>query len=209
MNPDAAGRGDLVVPRRWIVIGAVAAGVTVLVAVAAVVIGRELIGSTAPPPKPPAPAEPPGFVRFHDAGAKFSIAHPSTWVRRTPPEPDVRLLAELESASMLVRVANLPIKVSPENVGAAKQITDSLVNTARNLKLLRAPAQVNLGGLPGYLYLYTFRSPAGHTDAHAHYFLFRGEEMITIVFQATPADNFVGLAPLFDQIATTLRSQPA
>ncbi|MBA3306332.1 MAG: hypothetical protein H0U25_10465, partial [Thermoleophilaceae bacterium] len=43
---------------------------------------------------------------------------------------------------------------------------------------------------------------------HAHYFLFRGRTLITIVFQTVPADRFAELAPLFDRIAETLRITP-
>jgi len=122
----------------------------------------------------------------------------------------VRLLAEHEGASVLVRIAPLGLAVVPETVGAARQITDKLVRAAGKIKLLRRPRRIKLGGLSGYLYLYTFRDPGTkQKTAHAHYFLFRGENMITLVFQAVPAERFVEFAPLFDRIAASLRGQRA
>lgn len=197
-------------PRRWLAVGA---AVAVLIGLAAVVIGGDLApslsGSDPAPPKPSA-TDPPGFVRFRDAAVGLSIAHPSGWRRHASPDSQVRLLAEHEGASVLVRIAPLGLAVVPETVGAARQITDKLVRAAGEIKLLRRPRRVKLGGLSGYLYLYKFRDPrTKQKAAHAHYFLFRGENMITLVFQAVPADRFVEFAPLFDRIAASLRGQGA
>lgn len=208
MKTEIAGWHDLAVPRRWLAVGA---AVILLVGASAMLIGRELFSPpSAPPPraaqaKPPA-AEPSGFVRFRDASAGLSIAYPSNWRRVPPPDAQVRLLAERDGASVLVRTASLGIDVDPGSLGAARRLTDRLLRAAGELKRLRRPALVTLGGLPGYLYLYTFRDPAtGRRAAQAHYFLFRGKTMITVLFKAVPADRFSGLAPLFDQIGRTLR----
>jgi len=50
------------------------------------------------------------------------------------------------------------------------------------------------------------RRPRG---AHAHYFVFDGATMITLVFQALPAPRIFSLAPLFDRVAATFRVLPA
>jgi len=182
--------------------------VALLVGAAAVVIARELVSPAAPPDPPPAPATD-DAVRFRDPAAGFSIALPAGWRRVASADPEVRLLAEDQGSSMLVRITDLETEVGPERLDAAKRLTDKLVRAAGEVKQLRPPRQVSLGGLPGYLYLYTFTDPAtGERGAHAHYFLFRGQTLITIVFQTAPAERLVGLAPLFDRIGDTLRVTP-
>ena len=207
------GPGGLMVPRRWLVIGA---GVTILLAVAAAAIGSQLVSSPSAPstakPKPkskPAPAEPAGFVRFSDPVGRFSIAYPSEWRPRVTSDPQIRLLAAGDTASVLVRTSPLGIEVGPQDLQAAKRLTDNLVKSAGKVKLLDEARQVTLGGLSGYLYVYTFDDSAtGQMVAHAHYFLFRGKTLLTIVLQAQPADRFDGLAPVFDAVGATFRVQP-
>ena len=187
----------------------------VLIGAAAVVISRELVSSSDPPKAAPSamPPKPPDsgrddFVRFRDAPGAFSISYPSSWQRISSFDRQVRLLAEGDGASMQVRTAPLDIEVGPENLGAARKLTDNLVNVAGQVKQVRPPKQVTLGGLPGWLYIYTFKDAATQqTGAHAHYFLFRGETMMTIVFQVLPSDRFAELVPLFDRIGNTLRPE--
>lgn len=189
--------------RKWIPVGVAAA---ILLGAAAMVVARELISPA--PPDPPARAAN-ELIRFRDAAGAYSISHPVGWKRVASSDPEVRLLAVGDSSSMLVRMGNLGVEVRPEGLGAAKRLTDKLVRSAGQVKLLRPTKQVTLGGLPGYLYLYTFADAAtGQRGAHAHYFLFRGRTLITIVFQTVPANRFASLAPLFDRLGETLRATP-
>lgn len=186
--------------RRWIPVGVAAA---LLLAVAAMMIGRDLV-SSAPSHRPTAPSG--EFVRFHDAAGGITISRPAGWQRVASPDPEVRLLAEGEDSSMMVRMSDVGTEVGPESLDAARRLTDKLVRSTRQAKLLRRPKRVALGGLPGYLYLYTFgNASTGERGAHAHYFLFRGRTLITIVFQVVPAQGLTRLAPLFDRIGQTLR----
>ncbi|MCP9490539.1 MAG: hypothetical protein MSC31_11775 [Solirubrobacteraceae bacterium MAG38_C4-C5] len=186
--------------RRWIAAGV---AVVILVGGAAMLIGRELI--TPDLPDPPARAAD-GLVAFADPQAGISISHPPGWRRIASADPAVALLAEGDGASMLVRTADLGVEVG--NLDTAKEVSDDLVRAGQPT-LLRPPKQVTLGGLPGYLYLYTFPDAAtGQRGAHAHYFLFRDQTLITVVFQTVPAEGFATLAPLFDRIAETLRASP-
>lgn len=201
----AEGRGGFepAALRRWIPAGIV---VAVLVGVAAMVIGRELISPAAPDRQAPVGG---GLVRFRDAAGGISISRPAGWRRVPSPNPEVRLLAEGDDSSMLVRMTNTGVEIGPGSITAARTLTDKLVRSARQAKLLRPPGRVTLGGLPGYLYLYTFRDVAtGERGAHAHYFLFRGQTLITIVFQTVSAERLTQLAPLFDRIGGTLRVTP-
>jgi len=189
--------------RRWIPAGA---AIAILLGAVAVVLGRELIAPA--PREPPAPAAN-AFVRFRDAAGGISISYPARWRRVASRNPEVRLLAEGEGSSMLVRMADIGIEVGPESLGSARKLTDTLVRAAKKAELLRPPTRVSLGGLPGYLYLYTFSDDAtGQRGAHAHYFLFRGQTLITLVFQTEPAERLARLAPLFDRLGETLRPTP-
>ena len=208
MKAEITGWHDLAVPRRWVAVGA---GVIILVGAAAMLIGRELFSPGPPSPPQAAPAkpsatEPSGFVRFRDASAGLSISHPSSWRRVPSSDAQVNLLAEGDGASLLIRTASLGVDVDAGSLGAARRLTDRLLKAAGKVKRLAPPRLVALGGLPGYLYLYTFRDPATEQRAaQAHYFLFRGRTMITVIFRAVPADRFTSLSQLFDQIGGTLR----
>jgi hypothetical protein len=191
--------------KRLLVAGAVAA---LVIAVAAAVIGSKLI-SAPDASKPSAEDKSRGFVEFRDPRAGFSISHPRSWRRLPSADGQVRLIVAGGGASLLVRTSSLGLRVRPETLSSAKKLTDRLVRAVKNVKLLRRAKQVQVGGLPGYLYLYTFRDIAsGQRGAHAHYFLFRGETMFTLVFQALPATSFGGFAPLFDRITNTFQAQP-
>ncbi len=167
----------------------------------------ELFSSPAGTPRPSPPRDPPpGFVAFRDE--LFSIAHPASWIRRQSRDPEIALLAMTRdsSASFLVRAVPVGFEIESANLEAAKRLTDRVVTSGRRVKLLAPPQRSDLGGLPGFFYLYTFKdADSGRRGAHSHYFLFRGETMITIVFQTLPADRLALYAPLFDRIARTFR----
>ncbi|MDQ6605250.1 MAG: hypothetical protein M3Z06_01725 [Actinomycetota bacterium] len=106
-----------------------------------------------------------------------------------------------------MRKTPLGAPVTAANLGAGKTLADRVVKSGKHVTFLRPPEQVTLGGLPGYLYLYTFDvAGTAQRGAHAHYFLFAGTTLITLVFQALPANQILSLAPLFDRIAGTFRT---
>ena len=193
-------------PRKGLL--AAAAVAAVLIAAAAAALGSALVDS--PDIDKPKTTKSRGFVTFRDPQAGFSIEHPRAWRRLPAADTQVRLIVASGGASLLVRTAPLGLRVRPQNLRSAKKVSDRLVRAVKNVKLLRPAKQVQAGGLPGYLYLYTFKDLAsGKRGAHAHYFLFRGQAMFTLVFQALPSTAFAGLAPLFDRISNTFRAQPA
>jgi len=192
--------------RRLLAVGVAAA---LLLGAAAMVVARELVLTDPPRSSDPPRSAPRGadeLVRFRDTAGGLSISHPAGWRRVASPDPEVRLLVEGDGASMLVRMSDLGVTVGPDGLRDARKLTDKLVRSAGQARQERPPKQVTLGGLPGYLYLYTFPDRAsGGRGAHAHYFLFRGRTLITIIFQTVPSERLAGLAPLFDRIGETLR----
>ncbi|MGI8864547.1 MAG: hypothetical protein ACR2JH_09155 [Solirubrobacteraceae bacterium] len=182
-----------------------------LLGIAAWLIGEQLTSSSKPrSARKLVAAAQPSFTQFRDPGGTFSGGYPSSWQRLQSSDPAVvALAASSDGASLLVRKTPIGVPVSAVNLGRARKLTDSVVNSGKHVTWLRQPQQVTLGGLPGYLYLYTFDDPTtGQRGAHAHYFLFQGTTMVTLVFQALPAERISSLAPLFDRIASMFRATP-
>ena len=173
--------------------------------------GAALLGSSFvdDPPEPKTTQKREGqLIRFEDREKKLSIAYPATWQRVGSRDPQVSLVVGSLDASLLMRTASLGTPVAAEAIGSAKRLTDRLVKSGTKVKQLRPPRRIDdLGGLPGWLYIYSFEDAAtGRRGAHAHYFLFRGETMITLVFQTLPSERFTTYAPLFDRLASSFRA---
>jgi hypothetical protein len=196
-------RGRLPAVPRWLI---VVAGVAVLLGVSAYVIGSQFGGSTTKrkAATTPTAATPHGYTQFTDPGGLFAGSYPSSWKRLQSATSSTVLLVEgPDGDSYLVGKTPLKVAVGQSNLGVAKVLTDHTVKSASGVKYLHPPEVVALGGLPGYLYLYTFNAGHGQQGAHAFYFLFDGKTMITLVFQSLPSTSFLASAPLFDTIAKT------
>ncbi|MDP9021620.1 MAG: hypothetical protein M3N57_02765 [Actinomycetota bacterium] len=198
---------------RWLI----PLSVVVVAGVLAVVVARA--GGDAPPaapsPSPTAPAAAPtetapaaaptGFVRFQDEQTGIAISYPANWERLESPDPQVVVVATLNGRdSFLVRRSELGFTVTAENLDAVRSLTAEIVTANEDVELLAGPEPIELAGLPGHFYLYTFADESGQRGAHSHYFVFRGDIMISLVFQALPADRFAELAPTFDAIAASI-----
>lgn len=179
-------------------------------------VGRRLAPSTPRPASAPrardarpavTPGAPPGLVAFRDRRTGLSLGYPSTWARLRPTEASVVLVAtQGDAASLLLRAVPLRMEVTSATLPRVKALTDRLVRSGRSVKLLGAPKRIELGGLPGYFYLYSFRDArTRQRGIHSHYFLFAGQTLITLVFQALPEDRFERFAPVFDRISSTFR----
>ena len=119
-------------------------------------------------------------------------------------------MAGTPDASLLVRAAEIGTEVGAKDLRRAKNLTDRLVARGQRVRLLRPARQIELGGLPGWLYIYSFDDPdTGQRGAHAHYFLFRGDTLITVVFQTLPSESFATYAPLFDRLEASFKADAA
>ncbi len=189
------------VNRKLVVVVAVAAVLALLVGAA---VGRNLLSSDTPP------TDRADVVVFKDPVVKVSIAYPGTWDRRSQRagDPDLALLLSAydSSAGLLMRVSSsgLDAPVTEKTLPVVRKLTDGLVSADQRVKQLADPQPVVVGGLPGWRYRYTFAA-GGSSGAHDHYFLFKGERLIQLVFQALPAERLAALAPVFDRIAGTFR----
>ena len=153
-------------------------------------------------------ALPAGFSQFRSDQAGFELAYPSTWTKLTPKDPQVLLLlAQGTQDSVLVRASELQESVGPQQLPAARQVTDKLVMSNKTVQMITEPKQIELGGLPGFFYFYSFKDAnSGQEGAHSHFFLFNGKTMISMVFQTLPRERFASTAPTFDKIAASFHA---
>ena len=152
-------------------------------------------------------ATPADFTAFRSEQAGFELAYPTSWSKLSVQDPQVLLLlSQGTQDSFLIRSLELQAPVGPQQLQAAKQVTDQIVNANKTVQMVTEPKQIELGGLPGFFYFYSFKDTAtGQEGAHSHYFLFNGKTMISLVFQALPKEHFVASAPTFDKITATFR----
>lgn len=158
-----------------------------------------------PDPGPTSPAPSP-FELVPFRGEGFRIGLPRGWRRIESPDPQVALVATGDrGGSMLVRVAEPGFAIDgPDQLADAQRFTDRIVTSGQDVELLAQPARIELDGLPGWYYFYTFEErSSGQRGVHAHYFVFDGPTMFSLVFQTLPADRFVDLAPTFDAVAAS------
>ncbi len=188
--------------RKLLVVVIVAAIVALIVGVK---VGQNLISSDTPAPR----AE---VIRFKDAVSKVSIAYPASWKLLGVPadESDVALRIKLDDAAgMQMRSTEVGFPpITPERLPTVRKFTDGLLSEDKRVRLLKEPDPVELGGVPGYRYRYTFGSGTT-TGAHDHYFLFKDRRMIQIVFEVVPKERLPELTPVFQRIAGTFKSEAA
>jgi len=183
----------------------VAGGLAAILALlGGVFLGRKVIEGK----EPKRPAAAAKITRFHEPIADVAISFPASWTRLRSKDPEVRLLVVANgSTSLLMRVTKTGLAaVTQRSLPVVKEYTDALLKQDTRATQLTAPAPIELGGLPGWRYRYSYSSPTdGSTLAHVHYFLFKNGRMIQLVFQAVPANRLEALEPAFDRLAATFR----
>lgn len=152
------------------------------------------------------------LVEFRHEPAGFAISYPKGWTRSQSPDPQIMFVAsernpaENRGGSILVRVAPLEMAVGREQLAEVRKSTDAIVTSGEGVELKAEPTDIEVAGLPGLYYFYTFHDPvSGQRGAHSHYFLFHGKAMVSLVFQALPQDDLTRLAPLLDRVAESFR----
>ena len=189
--------------------------VVVLLAVAAFVVGRianESASTTTTTPSASSTTVPPNFVTFDDPGAGISVKYPKEWERVAEGRGSLRLAVAPGAGSLdAVTVQVFPIEVAFTNETEEdfNAYTDAIVTSEEGVKVL-TEREITINGSNGYYYLYTFEdAESGLTGVHAHYFLFRGKKMHTLVFQALPQEGFPRMAQTFDIIAGSFTTDPS
>jgi hypothetical protein len=159
-------------------------------------------------PLPPAASgdTPVPVTTFRDTETGFTVEYPRSWRKVEVPVAEYRLALDGGSeVAFTIRVVPIQTPANASNLENFKAVTDGLVGSNNTVKLLKQQA-ISMNGMLGYYYFYTFVD--GTVEAvHAHYFLFSGHKMNILVFQALP-DDFQTMAPTFDRIAESFRSDP-
>jgi hypothetical protein len=178
---------------RWVVVAAIC---VVGCGVAALVTLHR-------PPQSRSPKAPHGssFVTYTDTAKHYRISYPRGWQKTTGADGSVVLHVHGRDA-VSVREFTLAAPVNTQNVSDMRSVTDAVLSApSAHLTVLESQV-VRVGALTGLYYLYYF--PAGdQRGVHAHYFLFSGKQMFTLVFQTLPATDFQRLAKTFDAVAET------
>ncbi len=165
--------------------------------------------STTRPPAagPTLPAS--AFTTFHDDLTGFTIQYPTVWPRAQAPVSEVRFAVTApQGAAVSVRMITTEQATTPQNLANMKSVTEGIIALNPSAKILKTDV-ITLNGLIGYYYLYTFKDKdSGLDGVHAHYFLFQGHKMYSMVFQVLPADLFASAAGVFDQMAQSFKVDP-
>lgn len=179
---------------------------------AAAALSLLLLGCGGQGARPTATPSVPGtgsLERHVDAAAGFLIDYPASWRQYRSQDPKVQFLAGPDGTDFVqVRVvAPLPVSIPSGDTQVMKRITDSLL-AGQPIDIVQE-SQVTLGGVAGYQYVYTFPDTAsGQTGVHIHDFLFDGDRLVTLVFQALPETRLRAIAPAFDQVRSRFRVLP-
>lgn len=148
----------------------------------------------------------PGQDLYTDSGTKFRLDFPASWSTRAVGGADVRLLAGPGGGDLMsIRVVTLDTGSSGSPTAVSlKPYLDTIVNEP-TVKIVRED-QIVMDNLPGWYYVYTFTDSTSHAQGvHAQYFLIRGSQLYSIVFQALPTSDFAKLAPVYQQVANSIQ----
>ena len=148
------------------------------------------------------------FAVYTSSTQGFRIKYPKEWTVVPVEEGELDLDAGGSDAVSVRLLQQTEVPTTQENVANIKAFTDGLVGSVKSNKILKVQG-ITVDGMPGYYYLYTYiDGETGAEGAHAQYFLFRGRNMYTIVFQANPSEGFTRLSKVFDQMAESFETAP-
>ena len=204
--------------RRQVILLSVLTVAIVLVGVLAFVLSRGALnegeeaegGATTPTSTRTAPTIPDAEMQgYRDDAIGFSLRYPKAWPRLVPPTGDIRLVVQAsDSDGFSVRVLPIQTEATEANIGNFKAVTDAVVFGDQRNKLIQEQL-VRVNNRLAYYYLYTFEDEISRNQGvHAHYFIFEGLRIFSVVFQSVPADDFARQAGIWDQIAESFQAEP-
>jgi hypothetical protein len=145
----------------------------------------------------------------------FSLRYPAAWTpvnesngstggsgSTVASESAVLQISGLNAFS--IRTFALQKPVSRPQLADMRAVTDAILSTPGAKLTILDVQSVEVGGLPAVYYLYYF--PSGqHQGIHAHYFIFNGARMYSLVFQVVPPSQFPTYAAAFDAVVASFR----
>lgn len=152
------------------------------------------------------------YTTFVDAETGVKLSYPKEWTQRSTadlPEKSLRLLAGIPNTadSVSVRVNAYTSEITAANLNDQKNVFDGVIGDDNRKVLVNQT--LDLRGLPALFYVYSFTDAStGQSGIHAHFFVFQGRKLVSMVFQAVPEARYALLAPVFDKIANSLEVAP-
>lgn len=147
---------------------------------------------------------------FTDEENGFKISYPGNWAegqaRSGAGEAD--FLATLPGTENAISVSTLSVeepvtidaRTSPELVAGVEDLLDRTINDMPGVVELIQRRRIRIQDVQGWTYIYRFEDQSGRVGIHVKHFLFRGNNIYTLTFQAFPEENYGGVAEDFDQI---------
>ena len=146
------------------------------------------------------------LIDFTDPGTRIRLRFPASWSTKGVGGADVRLLAGPGGGDLMsVRVVTLDTgSSSAPSPSSVRPYLDTIVEQP-TVRIVQRD-QIVMDGLKGWYYVYTFTDSTTRKEGvHAQYFLLRGSELYSIVFQALPATGFSRLAPVYQKVANSIQ----
>ncbi len=150
-----------------------------------------------------------GYVAFTDPETGIGLQHPESWVPLQRPDGTLRLsLGTGNGSGLRIHVDQIEAVVdTPEELTAVQAVTDRFAGP-EGVQVVQREA-VELNGMIGISYLARFTDEAsGAKVANVHYFLFKGNTMHNLLFQAVPEEDFDRLRPEFNKILASFQGVP-
>lgn len=159
------------------------------------------------------------FVNVEDREGRYTIDLPTTWqlFEQQQEDPQIRMVVGEPGTqnNLRVRVSPLPQPVvinqnTPDTVLAELQAQfDKYIDDGQNVREVIQRQRVNINGLQGWWYLYSFNDDAGNEEGfHSHFFLLGGDALYVLVFQTLPASDYPKYASTFDKMIASFKLLP-
>lgn len=148
----------------------------------------------------------PALATYDDSETRFRLSFPVSWATQRVGGADVRLVAGPGGGDLMsIRVVSLDTgSAAPPTPDSLKPYLDTIVNEPGVTMLQQN--QISMGALTGWYYVYTFQDSATKAQGiHNQYFMIRGNQLYSIVFQALPQSDFSPLAPVYQQVVNSIQ----
>ena len=131
------------------------------------------------------------LTSFKDDATGFSVKYPKAWAKVESSDPSIPLILSFGNRDACTSAWTTPrCRRTPRTSATSRRSPTASSASNQTAKVLQQ-RQVAVDNMPGYYYLYTFvDEETGAEGVHAHYFLFRGRKMYSVVLQALPSEGF-------------------
>lgn len=153
------------------------------------------------------------YETFTDEENGFRISYPATWTRGTARSgmDDVQFLATPPGTENAVSVSivnfdepvTVDARTSPELVAGVEDLLDRTIETMPGVVEVVQRRRVGVQDVQGWTYIYRFEDQTDRVGTQVRHFLFRGDKMYMLIFQAFPERNYAELAEHFDRVLSS------